>query len=767
MKKSRKVVYLEKNQPRHGAVIKPGPYGELVGACRGILFQHLEAGLEPFFTQVDDDLFRLAENATSNQRQTLFFDALRSFRLLRKQIEAAFLQNVEDAFGQFWAGETVPAARRAETDQEQELSLVEKDELEEELAVSTMISRVKNACHRDLLALDMRFARMSERSKVAHQENPVGPDTLALAFREALSDWDADVLARIVAYKCFDREVMARMGDAYEAMNLHLAENGVLPELRYHAIPRRSEPVPAGGEAGGGAPEVVPGEADDPVVAGADSEAAVVPEPPLQVPPLEQIWQYIRQLQAAAASMGALPAVDPSLPVIPRGELMKGLTRLQAQAPESLPQMDFAGQQRYLLEQLGGGDASEPQARLGEQEQQVIDVILMLFNQVLDDPNLPDALRALIGRLQIPVLKAAIADSAFLNNQNHPARRLLNELAEASVGWRDDGDRSERSLYTQVKKAVDRIVHEFEDDIGLFEEVRAEFAAWKARRERARKILEARLAEAASGEERLVVAGQRVDQLLAEWDVGALPEGAATILDGPWKKLLTILWLREGEDGANWKRGVELGARIAHYLRPGAEFDRQELLSDIPEILAGLKKGFQYISLDRKRISMLLNRVQGCFIAALRPVSKEKVDAEAGPQDAETRPEAGSETPKETNAKEPPTPQAEPDEHDRQAMELAEGTWLKIESADEEEEPLVCKLVWRSRYTGTMVFVDGQGNKAAQMKEEDLAALFRAGRASLLKDVQAPLIDRALRKMLGMLGAELKGRRRRGEPEES
>ena len=759
MKKSRKVVYLEKNQPRHGAVIKPGPYGELVGACRGILFQHLEAGLEPFFTQVDDDLFRLAENATSNQRQTLFFDALRSFRLLRKQIEANFLQGVENAYQLFWSGQPIPAVQQAEAAEERELSLVEKDDLEEELAVATMISRVKNACHRDLLALDMRFARMSERSELSHEGNPVGPDTLALAFREALGDWDADVLARIVAYKCFDREVMARMGDAYEAMNIHLAESGVLPELRYNTIHRRGAQSSPNGEVAGaavadGVGETTAGEGPE-STAGETASAA-------EVPPLEQIWQYIRQLQAAAASMGALPAADPSLPVIPRGELMKGLTRLQVQAPESLPQMDFAGQQRYLLAQLGGGDGERPQARLGEQEQQVIDVILMLFNQVLDDPNLPDALRALIGRLQIPVLKAAIADSGFLENQDHPARRLLNELAEASVGWRDDGDRSERSLYTQVKKAVDRIVHEFEDDIGLFEEVRAEFAAWKARRERARKILEARLAEAASGEERLVVAGQRVERLLEAWRVQELPEGAADILQGPWKKLLTILWLREGEEGANWQRGVELGARIAGYLRPGAPVDRQAFLDDIPEILAGLKKGFQYISLDRKRISQLLNRLQGCFIAALRPPSDRPAQA---PETDEDRVDAPPQTSADRGAatdhavEEAP----EPDEHDRQAAELGEGTWIKIEQNDggEEAEPLVCKLVWRSRYTGTMVFVDGQGNKAAQMKEEELAELFRVGRASLLEEVQAPLIDRALRKMLGMLTSEIKGLRRR------
>jgi len=72
---------------------------------------------------------------------------------------------------------------------------------------------------------------------------------------------------------------------------------------------------------------------------------------------------------------------------------------------------------------------------------------------------------------------------------------------------------------------------------------------------------------------------------------------------------------------------------------------------------------------------------------------------------------------------------------------------------------MACELVWRSKYTGTMVFVDGQGNKAAQLKEEALAEMFRQGRAGLLKDAQAPLIDRAIRKMMRVFNAEIVGLR--------
>ena len=104
-------------------------------------------------------------------------------------------------------------------------------------------------------------------------------------------------------------------------------------------------------------------------------------------------------------------------------------------------------------------------------------------------------------------------------------------------------------------------------------------------------------------------------------------------------------------------------------------------------------------------------------------------------------------------------PEHVPDEFDEKVQGIAEGTWVRLLLEEDGEVPVVCKLVWRSKYTGTMVFVDGQGNKAAQIKEEQLADYFRNGRAALLEDAQAPLIDRAIRKMMRVLNAEIVGLR--------
>ena len=63
-----------------------------------------------------------------------------------------------------------------------------------------------------------------------------------------------------------------------------------------------------------------------------------------------------------------------------------------------------------------------------------LDIVTILFDYILDDPAIPDAMKALIGRLQIPMLKVALFDKALFSKKMHPARRLLDALAAAAVG---------------------------------------------------------------------------------------------------------------------------------------------------------------------------------------------------------------------------------------------------------------------------------------------------------------------------------------------
>ena len=67
-----------------------------------------------------------------------------------------------------------------------------------------------------------------------------------------------------------------------------------------------------------------------------------------------------------------------------------------------------------------------------------MDVVGFLFDYIFRDPSIPPRFRKLYEGLQLPILKAALADPSFFTDSRNAARRLLEGLADAAIGADDD-----------------------------------------------------------------------------------------------------------------------------------------------------------------------------------------------------------------------------------------------------------------------------------------------------------------------------------------
>ena len=96
-----------------------------------------------------------------------------------------------------------------------------------------------------------------------------------------------------------------------------------------------------------------------------------------------------------------------------------------------------------------------------------MDVIAMLFDYVFRDPSIPDRLRELFGRLQVPVVKVGLLDRAFFSDRAHPARKLLDHLAAAAIGATGDA-RYYESFRRLALSIIDDLCFRFEIDVAVF-----------------------------------------------------------------------------------------------------------------------------------------------------------------------------------------------------------------------------------------------------------------------------------------------------------
>lgn len=115
-----------------------------------------------------------------------------------------------------------------------------------------------------------------------------------------------------------------------------------------------------------------------------------------------------------------------------------------------------------LGEQLGA--SGNPVTQL---ERVAIDVVAMLFELILNDEKIPESLRAQIGRLQIPFLKAAMLTPDMLQQTRHPARQLVNRLGSAAVAL-DLSSQTGQKVESEINRIVTRILTEFDSDTSIF-----------------------------------------------------------------------------------------------------------------------------------------------------------------------------------------------------------------------------------------------------------------------------------------------------------
>jgi hypothetical protein len=738
-------------------------FGELAQSCRKLVMSRLDEHLAGVFGQVDDTLFECAEQAENNQLQSLFFDSMREIRKLRPQIERTYHQTIARNFSEFFDGKLKSPPSSAEQDAEQ-LALVQNEDYEESLQVINMVSRVKARCSQPLFALEQRLALLNNGEKLREDGNPFGPQMIALAFREALAPSPFPLRIKFILYSLFDQHVMRSLDSLYEDLNQRLIDAGILPNLK-HGIQRSAPPPSRRTAPPGNAPateETPLGLPPAPASAAkAAKDAPHTSAPDLSGPPPSDPAALLNGLSALLGEHRRHASDSPllSAPSIssfaPRGatrtyskvELLDALNRLQRQSAEDLAQrmrqpQRVEGLKSALQRQLESHSQQPGQQKLTDQEADIIDLVGMLFDFILDDTCLADCYKTALSHLHTPYLKVALQDTALFTQRQHPARRLLNALAQAGVlfGGPDD----ECGLLDKMRWVVERVINGFSGDLLLFEALLEEFGEYTSTLKDKVELRERRAVEAAKGRDKLLSARQQALEVIAGClSNRELPSIIRSFLELTWTDVLVFVLLRHGEHSREWRRTSEVAEQLAW---SGTVLDaagRERLQGLRVTLLDDLHKGLQLLGGHHEDdIRRLLQDLVACqhavqakqpqLAAALHPTLPESTLGVMLGEDATLAPLASHQPDL------PPLAQALSEE----LKHIEFGTWFEF---DADGQTRTLKLSWFSPTTRNYMFVDHSGQRVAVKALPQLAREMEQGLARIVPPERAtPLMDRAL-----------------------
>jgi hypothetical protein len=729
--------------------------GELLNAVRSIANKRLQQWTGNAFEHVDDALFDLAEKAENNAAQMHYFDGMREVRKRRPTVERQFLSAVSRSIGEL-AHPTPPqiSVPGIPSPGSVELSLVADNELEESLAITSMISKNDSRLARDLFSVNQRLSVICGGHKIDDASNPVAPAILAQSFRQALQELGADMRVKLIIYKLFDRYVLSLLEELYQEINTELVRAGVLPQLRHSVVRTGSKTSASGGATPGSS--LSDENAED---------QGDIPSDLLQT--LHALFSARRSPGMPGSGEVGMPSGASTGPLPSANELLGALSVLQSQIasagplPQARPEEAAALSQEViqlksqLLSQIGALRGERP-SHVANIDEDTIDLVGMLFEFILEDRNLPAQMQVLLARLQIPYLKAAILDRKLFAHRQHPARRLLDSLAEQAKGWSEESDR-DRRLHDKVKMIVEQLLHEFDDDMGIFERLLIDLQQFQDLNKRRSEIAEQRVAESTRGREKLEQARRRAaSEILDRIGNRKLPPLMHGVLARAWANHLVLTLLRQGEDSAEFRSGLHFIDDFIASVQPAGDAESRQLLRQmLPGIERSLRLGLANVAFQEQDTERLLAQLQDYYrqqlgetsadVPANAAVEEEDSAMLAIPDNIQPIIDQNAEAAEDDGIDIVDVPPDSPQWHQVQALQP--GTWLEFSTEDEAMNR--AKLSWISPMSGRYLFVNRRGLKVADYSPQELAVLLIEGHARVL--ATNALFDRAMSAIVGRL----------------
>lgn len=729
--------------------------------------------------EFEKQLFTLADHAMRSDEQQECFASRQRVLQGRNSVVQSFMEQMGVALSEF----DQPSRKSATADEPspwQSLELLDPNVQEISMTLDQLGARGDVRHGRALYELGYRMAVLVGSPPLEGQSLPLGPHAVARAFHRASTELELPHQHQLLLLRYFDQWVIPALATLYNAINLRWQSEGILPQLRSVPAPRHinkrarpgmSEPAPATEAATAAAPVAENASRPQGGAAGEDS-----------IHVLESLRDLLAQRRAnqgipagEASGPGAGPVASEDELQMALGALQQHLAQVTDHASREL--RSAARLREELLAQLNLGKPSgAPLTQLSSEQGDTVELVAGLFEQLGHQLQQGGNARGLLSNLQLPVLRAAVADHSFFERHDHPARKLLETVAAAANDWLDGSDdESNRPLATKLEQLVSRANQE-PPSAGLYTTLLADIEHHLALLTRKAQAAERRHVEAAQGRERLDQARHRASALMAERFAQSPPRGLLrALLDRAWSDVLALTLLRHGEDSDAFKAQLAITDQLLGRL---PTHDRLQLQQEV-------ENGLQQIGMHAEESVQVAQRLLGAgspdptaeLPSATDLALRLKQHQRLGEQHADQEPPSASPIIRpaaaQTTAAAPVThpetrlPAVEPRElHIEQRLrKLPFGSWFEF--VDPTSGQIARrKLAWYSPMSGRCLLVSRRGQRGEEMTMAQLAHEVASGRACEVPAEPESLLDRAWRSLRGSLRQNAAGTRNT-QPQES
>lgn len=744
-------------------------FDNLFEECQALVFDRLHKAVAGMLEKADESLAALADKNKKREVQQMYQDARKAIAAQRRNLETefdrAFVKEITKRAGK--AHDTMTGKSFADIG-EISLSLMGDDDLQEDLKFKELAGRVRRICDEELAALDQRVGVILGDAGMASEDNPFGAESICDAYKKACKAIEGDAKLREILLKLFDDHVVDEARSIYKEVNTLLVDNGILPKIKYGVKKKDGGPADDKEEEEEAEEEKKEkGEAKE-----EDSE--------------ENLMSMLQTLVKSGGLGGGGPPLPPGAVVLQGAELLGSLNNIQQQLqglslggggplPEGVSAKAASGEANVLKElkqttfgaQMQGMDAA------------TLDIVSLLFDQLFEDPKIPVALKGIIGRLQIPMLKVAIADKALFSKKSHPARQLLDTFGVVAVRLADDFN-AESPTFIQLEAIIQHLISNFQEDVGVFDRAREQLKELIADHDK--KVEEASEAEAKRIVQQEILAAAKSaaeEEIKPRVQAHKLPGAVLEFIIQEWLRYMLVVFAKGGREGLEWKGALETMDQLIWSLEPVKTLeDRKKLAALVPVLVRKLMVGMNAVGVEPQVREQFMGEMMKCHTVSLAKVKEgappppppspvvaptpEQLDFTAPVSVPDASGQGKVEVVSLGLDFTPPKPMSKEERANRKMTLMSSlsvdppnmeiGSWIEFRSKDEGAVARACKVLFISPKKTRYLFSDRRGKDVIELSRAEIVRRLRTKEAVRLKEEPPePLFSKFMNGVMGKL----------------
>ncbi len=683
--------------------------------------------MEAFAGRLTEALFKLSDQTIRPEEVSSSFQAYQQlkrngttfYRLVLGQINTILTKEVS----------VVNTRKKSKAeDEKQDFSLVSFEEMESKVVSRNLAQALEVNNAQQLVALNARIGHIFRRTPISVSQNPFRPELFIRAVHQAWIEFDSNPETHQIILRLIQPDVLFQLEPVYRELNQALVERNILPEIG-EAYRRKGE--------GHGRNEH--SFMRDPYLESKLRNIFSGEGQPVNLAPSQQPGSGSSAFGVGQGGShpgvsygGGLPfnanASAQDMVMIDR-QFFDYLTNLQRASMNAVMATN-ASQLRALREQPGAES-------LTSIDQNTIELLARIFDYVFGDPHIPEEIKALIGQLQIPTLKVALLDKDFFFKETHPARVLIDKLAQSSVMLKPESN-NEDPLYQMIEGIVDRVQQDFDQQIDLFSDVVADLEAFlKSEEEQAEAAISEPVAHALKQEKMRIARELAENDVAIRVDTGEVAGFLEVFLREQWIRILTIAHNVKEEKPHALENALRTMDDLIWSLKPkNSAEERKELVSKLPAMLTLLNAWLNAIKWDEPERVIFFSKLAERHAAIARapleysPRRQLEIAVNIAQRASEKR----------LNRHVLDHRNQEFDEWARAIDDMERGTLIDFHN--QQGTTTRFKLAWVSPKRTRYIFTNRQGHDDFSFSSEELINKFKTAMAT-----QVPaesLIDRAL-----------------------